>query len=99
MFCKNHFDVLRWLWLWSYGTWIYNYLYINATKFVSSNSARGEVDSKQFYVIKFVSDLRQVSGFFWELWISPPIKLVLQFNWNDNDVVFDGDFLNEKLRP
>ena len=52
------------------------------TKFVSLNSARGEVDSQQLYVIKFVNELRQVIGFFWVLWIPPPIKLALQFNWN-----------------
>ena len=33
------------------------------TKAVSSNSAHGEVCSIQHYVIKFVSDLQQVSGF------------------------------------
>ena len=34
------------------------------TKGVSSNSVHGEVYSIQYYVIKFVSDLRQVGGFF-----------------------------------
>jgi hypothetical protein len=29
----------------------------------------------QHYVIKFVSDLRQVDGFLWGLWFPPPIKL------------------------
>ena len=29
----------------------------------------------QYYVIKFVSDLRQVSGFLWVLRFPPPIKL------------------------
>jgi hypothetical protein len=33
------------------------------TNVVSSNSAHGEVYLIQHYVIKFVSDLRQVSGF------------------------------------
>ena len=33
------------------------------TKLVSSNPERGEVYSIQHYVIKFVSDLRQVGGF------------------------------------
>ena len=33
------------------------------TKVVSSNPAHSEVYSIQHYVIKFVSDLRQVSGF------------------------------------
>ena len=34
------------------------------TKVVSSNPTRGEEYSIQHYVIQFVSDLRQVSGFF-----------------------------------
>ena len=32
------------------------------------NPAHGEVYSIQHYVIKFVSYLRQVGGFFWVLW-------------------------------
>jgi hypothetical protein len=43
-------------------------------KVVSLNPDHGEVYSIQHYVIKFVSDLRQVSGFLWVLWFSPPIK-------------------------
>ena len=31
---------------------------------VSSNDTHGDVQSIQYYVIKFVSDLRQVGGFF-----------------------------------
>ena len=34
------------------------------TKVVSSNPVQGEVYSIQIYVIKFVSDLQQVGGFF-----------------------------------
>ena len=34
-----------------------------ATEVVSSNNVQGEVYSMQHYVIKFVSDLQQVSGF------------------------------------
>jgi hypothetical protein len=37
------------------------------TKVVSSNPAHGEVYLIQHYVIKFVSDLRQVCGFHWVL--------------------------------
>ena len=33
------------------------------TNVVSSNPIHGDVHSKQHYVIKFVSDLRQVGGF------------------------------------
>jgi hypothetical protein len=42
---------------------------------VSSNPIHGEVYSIQHYVIKFVSDLRQVGGF---LRFPPPIKLTKQ---------------------
>jgi len=42
------------------------------TNVVSSNPVHGDVYSIQYYVIKFVSDLRQVHGF---LWFPPPIKL------------------------
>jgi hypothetical protein len=35
----------------------------------------GEVYSIQHYVIKFVSDWRQVCGFLWVLRFPPPIKL------------------------
>jgi hypothetical protein len=44
----------------------YNYLCnqsLITTKVVSSYSTHGEVYSIQYYVIKFVSDLRQVGGF------------------------------------
>jgi len=41
-------------------------------KAVSLNPVHGEVYSIQHYVIKFVSDLRQVGGF---LRVLPPIKL------------------------
>jgi hypothetical protein len=37
-------------WLWSYGSW---------------DTANGEVYSIQHYVMKFISDLRQVDGFLW----------------------------------
>jgi hypothetical protein len=39
---------------------------------VDSNPVHGEVYSIQHYVIKFVSDLRQVGGF---LQFPPPVKL------------------------
>jgi len=41
--------------------------------------------SIQHYVIKFISDLRQVGGFLWVLRIHPPIKLTatirLKYCW------------------
>ena len=42
------------------------------TNVVSSNPVHGQVYSIQHYVVKFVSDLRQVGGF---LRFPPPIKL------------------------
>jgi hypothetical protein len=44
------------------------------TNVVSSNPVHGEVYSIQHYVIKFVSDLKQVSGFLRVLLFPPPIK-------------------------
>jgi len=46
------------------------------TKVVSSNSLHGEVCSIQHYVITFVSNLRQVCGFFRVLRFPQPIKLI-----------------------
>jgi hypothetical protein len=45
------------------------------TKVVSSNPAHCQMYSIQHYVLKFVSDLRHVSGFLRVLRLSPPIKL------------------------
>jgi len=45
------------------------------TENVSSNPLYGEVYSIQYYVIKFVSDLRKVDGFLQGLLFPPPIKL------------------------
>jgi len=49
---------------------------------VSSNPGHFESYSIQHYVLKFVSDLRQISGF---LWIPAPIKLTatikLKYCW------------------
>ena len=49
------------------GFTIYNYV-------VSSNCVHGEMYLIKHYVIKFVSDLRQISGFLWILWFPPRIK-------------------------
>jgi hypothetical protein len=45
------------------------------TKVVSLNPIHGELYSEQHYLIKFFSDLQQVSGFIRALWFPPPIKL------------------------
>ena len=44
------------------------------TKVVSSNPTRGEMYLIQHYVIKFVSDLRQVGDFLWVLRVSSTNK-------------------------
>jgi hypothetical protein len=44
-------------------------------KVVSSNPTYDKVYWIQTYVIKFVSDLRQVCSFLQALWFLPPIKL------------------------
>ena len=46
-------------WSWSHGSWIYNYMFLYLCCEFESRSGRGV----QHYVIKFVSDLRQVGGF------------------------------------
>jgi hypothetical protein len=46
-------------------------------------SHSGKVYSMQHYVIKFVNNLWQVSGFLWVLQFPPPIKLTTMiYNWN-----------------
>jgi len=47
----------------------------STTNVVTSNPAHGVVYSIQHYVIKLVSDLRQVGGFLRVLQFPPPIKL------------------------
>ena len=47
------------------------------TEVVSSNPTQGVVYSLQLYVIKFVSDLRQVGGFLRVLRFPPPTKLTV----------------------
>ena len=48
------------------------------TKVVSFNHAHGEMYAIQHYVIKFVSELREVGGFVRVLCFPPLIKLVLK---------------------
>ena len=54
-------------WSYTYGSWIYSYLCNQclSPNIANSNPAHGEVYSIQHYMIKFVSDLRQVGGFLW----------------------------------
>ena len=53
-----------------------------STNVVSSNPVHREVYTTQHYVMKFVSDLRQVGGFLRVLWFSPPINRPPRSNWN-----------------
>jgi hypothetical protein len=50
-------------------------LSVPITKVVSSNPVHSEVYMIQHYVIKFVSDLRQVDVFLRVIRFSPPLKL------------------------
>ena len=71
-------------WSWSYGSWIYNYLYnqcLSPLKLWVQTLFMERC--MQHYVIKFVSDLRQVSGFLRVLRFPPPIKLTaIRYNWH-----------------
>ena len=62
------------------------------TNVVSSNPTHGEVYLIQHYVIKFVSDLRQVSGFLWVLRFPPP-----WYNWNSIESVVKHHNPNPKM--
>jgi hypothetical protein len=82
------FNIIEGLsWLWSYGSWIYNYLckqYLSPlTLWVRTPLRRDVLDTT--LVIKFISDLRQVGGLLLELWFPPPIKLTatiwLKYCW------------------
>jgi hypothetical protein len=53
-----------------------------STKIVSLNPTHGEVYSIQHNVIKFVSDLQQVSVFQMVLQFPPPVKPSATYNWN-----------------
>jgi hypothetical protein len=74
-------------WPWSYGSWIYNFLCNQCISplMLWFESRWGEVYSIQHYVIKFVSDLQQVSGFLKVLPFPPSIKqtamIILKYCW------------------
>ena len=73
-------DLYGMSWSWSYGSWIFNFLCNQCmpitTNLVSLNPVHGEVYLIQHYVLKFVSDLRHVSGFLRKLRFPP------RYNWN-----------------
>ena len=67
------------------ASWVYSYLCNQClsplkSKVVSLNPVHGKVYSKQYYVIKFVSDLRQVCGFLWVLQFPPWIVSGIQLS-------------------
>ena len=73
----SHSTCNTWMEIW--GHRLHSVLIIPLTQcsflFFRSNPVHGEVYSLQHYVIKFVSDLRQVGGFLRVLRFPPPIKL------------------------
>jgi hypothetical protein len=76
-FLKTNIYYKIWGQSWLYGSWIYNYLCNQWTSplMLWVRIRLDEVYLIQHYVIKFVSDLRQVSDFLWVLWFPEPIKL------------------------
>ena len=73
-------------WSWSYGSWIYKHLCnqcLSPLKSCEFEPIYGKVYSIQHYVIKFISDLRQVGGFhnkccfFYRRLKKTPLKLCL----------------------
>ena len=64
------------------GPLIWTNKILNWTNVVSSNPSHGKVYLMQHYVIKFVSDLRQVSYILRVLGFPPPIKLTATIQWN-----------------
>ena len=70
-------------WSWSHGSWIYNYLCNQCLSplnlWVRTPLRRGVLN--KHYVIKFVSDLRQVGSFFRVLRFPPPINWPPWYNW------------------
>ena len=69
-------------WLWSCGSWIYNYLCNQClsplTLWVRLPLRRGVLNTTS--CDKFVSDLRQIGGFLRVLWFPPPIELTATIN-------------------
>ena len=65
--------------IWQEYRWLHGQVWLQSvpitTNVVSSNPVYGEVYSMQHYVIKFVSDLRQVDGFLRVIRFPPPIEL------------------------
>ena len=75
----NLFKALSWLG--SYGSWIYNDIVHMQSEFSAYHHCSCEFESRscEVYSIKFISDLRQVSDFLWEL---HQYNWQPQYNWN-----------------
>jgi hypothetical protein len=70
---------------------------------MSLHPAHGDVYLIQHYVIKFVSDLRQVSGFLWVLCLIHQLNWPQRHNWNivvklTTLVVIDTDLAFEYIK-
>jgi hypothetical protein len=74
-------------WLWSYGSWIYNYICTQCLSPLtfSSNPVHGEVYSIQHYVIKFVRNSGFLHQYNWPPW----------YNWN----IVESDIKHHKQNP
>ena len=55
-------------------------------KIVSLNLVQGEVYLIQLYVIKYVSDLRQIGGFLWVLRFPPGTRISLTNKANHHNI-------------
>ena len=81
--CYNICNRERPSWSWSYGCWIYNYMYL-CNQCLSPLKLRVRIPPIarlyliQHYVIKFVSDLRQVDGFL-------KVQCIMVFSNNKTD--------------
>ena len=75
---------LRPSWSWLYGSWIYNYLCNQClsplTLWVPISLRRCILNTTFDYVLKLVSDLREVGGFLWVLRLPQPIKLTATYD-------------------
>ena len=60
--------------------WLDWQLPMESVLIITNESSAGEVYSMQYYVKKFVSDLRQGGGFLQVLRFLPPIKLIAKLN-------------------
>jgi len=86
IFFHSHVLFVCFLFLWLYAIWyfviyaitcIYTLYHYTSQRGCAFEPRRGEVYSMQHYVIKCVSDLRQVGGILRVLRFPPPIKAII----------------------